>query len=471
MNLLNLQPLKNNMMKKILLTVLVISSFGILSAQQLLEIPKEAQKPAMGDAMRPGGNQFNKKVGGAVNGWYAPLEFVNNNSTVPFNNYIGLMHWDSTVKIIDRDNAASNIFYHAMGHTFDLRDPNWTSVPPNDGETILQFAQKDGYSWDSVAFRYVYRRNFPNPNVVDTCFVHYYKNTNGTAFDDGALLFGATNEDTVAFGRPNGYNVARLSGTVFFDVDTVLLTIEDTTRFDPSTGWGQGFIVLPVGTNIVGSPASAQPSRAPRSWFGATFSFKPGHPYNVGDTAETQGTTPVANGINYFGSFYRSLTAPPGSTESALPAPMRTKYYGEGSNILNRSTRYGQTQNGWQGFIPGLAFFSTIFIDMQAYVTGNSTVSVAELEKTGVALGGIYPNPASNGTSMTIDYASKTTQSVSIEVFDMMGKKVATVIENNLVEAGNHTASFNVDLQPGMYFYTLTAGDVVVGSKKFMVAR
>ncbi len=51
-----------------------------------------------------------------------------------------------------------------------------------------------------------------------------------------------------------------------------------------------------------------------------------------------------------------------------------------------------------------------------------------------------------------------------------MGRKVATVVNNEVMEAGEHTISFSNNLKAGVYVYTLKAGNYVT-SKKFTVAQ
>jgi len=53
----------------------------------------------------------------------------------------------------------------------------------------------------------------------------------------------------------------------------------------------------------------------------------------------------------------------------------------------------------------------------------------------------------------------------------MVGKKVATVLNNEKVEAGEHKAAATLNLNPGIYFYTLSSGNTAISSKKFTVTR
>jgi hypothetical protein len=455
------------MMKKVLLLLLVIASYGIANAQQPTELPKDFKKFQAAPSNLPAlhGSSFNK--GGDAYGWYSPLDFISNNFSGTVDDFVNLTFPDSTVQFIADDNTASWIGFHGFGHMFDLRHELWSAVPSPADMNIIPFDQKDSYFWDSVAFRYLYIRHYPDPSVVDTAFVHYYKNAIPDGIETGILLF--DNVDTVRFQKPIGYNVNTLSGQAYFDVDTILLTEKDTTTFG-SGGWTQAYYTLPVGTTIPRTNSSTL-SRNPNSLFGYSVTFRPGHPYNFGDTMESQGTQPIANGINYFGCHTRSIPSP-GPGQSALPTPLRSNDYMETSIMLNKSTRYGQTNStGWDGYMPGLAFFSTQYIDCQVYVTGVSSTSVKEVNDLGYSLGTIYPNPASNGSALNIEYALRDAGVVTIEIFDLMGKKMATVVNNETTEAGTHTATVTTSLAPGVYVYTLKSGDSIINSKKFTVIR
>lgn len=459
-------------MKKVLLLALTLGFFGTVVAQKPVELPNDYRylPAAPGEPARTLPTA-SSKMGGNVAGWFSPLDFLANNSNWNPNTdrFISMVFPDSTVVFVDNQNDVSYVGIHAYGHIFDLRHDLWSAVPSDPSAPILPFAQKDNYLVDSIAFRYLYRRNYPDTTVVDTCFVHYYKNIAGSSGPDGIttgnVVFGAT--DTVRVAMPTGLNQATLSGTSAFRVDTILLTIADTTSFS-STGWGSQYMVRYAGFNVPGMNANST-SNNPASLFGYSVSFRPGHPYNLNDTLESQGTVKQTNGINYFGGLYGRLPEPAPGT-SGLPPQLQSKIYVENSIVLTKGSRYGQQGNGWD-FIPGLAFFAPQFYDCQAYVTGVSTVSAREIADLGYSLGNSYPNPVANGQTMGIDYGLKTAGTVTLEVYDLMGKKVATIMNNENVEAGDHTALYNVSLQPGIYFYTMFAGDVLVASKKFNVVR
>jgi glucose/arabinose dehydrogenase len=70
-------------------------------------------------------------------------------------------------------------------------------------------------------------------------------------------------------------------------------------------------------------------------------------------------------------------------------------------------------------------------------------------------LGQNYPNPFNPSTVIT--YSLPKTMRVQLAVFNLLGKHVATIVEN-LVEAGTHRTQFDASgLPSGIYFYRLSA--------------
>jgi len=78
-----------------------------------------------------------------------------------------------------------------------------------------------------------------------------------------------------------------------------------------------------------------------------------------------------------------------------------------------------------------------------------------------------YPNPFNPITQIT--YQLPETSKISIEVFDVTGRMVTTLV-NETQTTGTHTVSFNgEDLASGLYLYRLTAGNQVFTRKLMLV--
>ena len=84
------------------------------------------------------------------------------------------------------------------------------------------------------------------------------------------------------------------------------------------------------------------------------------------------------------------------------------------------------------------------------------------------ALNQNYPNPFNPSTLIT--YAVPRQTPVRLEVFDLLGRRVATLV-NEAVTAGEHSVRFDgASLASGVYLYQLSAGGQVM-AKKMMLVR
>lgn len=78
-----------------------------------------------------------------------------------------------------------------------------------------------------------------------------------------------------------------------------------------------------------------------------------------------------------------------------------------------------------------------------------------------------FPNPFNPTTEIRFNISKAS--DVSLEVFNVLGEKVATLVNGN-VQAGDHTAIFEgANFASGVYFYQLTAGDFVQSRKMLLV--
>ena len=78
-----------------------------------------------------------------------------------------------------------------------------------------------------------------------------------------------------------------------------------------------------------------------------------------------------------------------------------------------------------------------------------------------------YPNPFNPTTS--IQYAISSKQFVTLKVYNLLGKEVATLVNENK-EAGNYMVNFDASILPsGVYIYKLQAGDFVQTRKMTLV--
>ncbi|MBZ0179162.1 MAG: T9SS type A sorting domain-containing protein [Melioribacteraceae bacterium] len=79
-----------------------------------------------------------------------------------------------------------------------------------------------------------------------------------------------------------------------------------------------------------------------------------------------------------------------------------------------------------------------------------------------------YPNPFNPET--TISYSIPKSSLVNITVYDLLGRKIAELI-NEIKEAGSYEVNFNAENHPsGLFIYKLTT-NVNIVTKKMMLLR
>ena len=92
-------------------------------------------------------------------------------------------------------------------------------------------------------------------------------------------------------------------------------------------------------------------------------------------------------------------------------------------------------------------------------VTLDLIVSVDDEAKLPVsyALSQNYPNPFNARTA--INFALPQASDVNLSIYNMLGQKVATLVDGQL-PAGNHSVNWDAsEVATGVYFYKITAGD------------
>ena len=87
---------------------------------------------------------------------------------------------------------------------------------------------------------------------------------------------------------------------------------------------------------------------------------------------------------------------------------------------------------------------------------------------TSIELSQNHPNPFNPSTS--IDYTLTTPANVTLDVFNVLGEQVSTLVDGHR-SAGTYTVNFNSgNLTSGVYFYRLTAGDQSM-TRKMVLAK
>jgi len=123
------------------------------------------------------------------------------------------------------------------------------------------------------------------------------------------------------------------------------------------------------------------------------------------------------------------------------------------SLALNNSYIFAGTENGvWRLWYPG----------------ATTNVDKSNKTPTGFSLEQNYPNPFNPTTA--ISYQLPAYSHVSLEVYDLLGRKLATLIDENKAP-GSYKIEYNAcKLTSGIYFYQMKAGSFV-DTKKFILLK
>jgi hypothetical protein len=80
-----------------------------------------------------------------------------------------------------------------------------------------------------------------------------------------------------------------------------------------------------------------------------------------------------------------------------------------------------------------------------------------------------YPNPFNPSTTILFDLPKKS--QVSLKIYDLLGKEIATLVNNEEMSAGSYSKEFNASrLTSGVYFYCLQAG-AFTKTQKFLLLK
>ncbi len=115
----------------------------------------------------------------------------------------------------------------------------------------------------------------------------------------------------------------------------------------------------------------------------------------------------------------------------------------------------------------GKLYYRLKQVDFDGTVDYSNIVEVVKEKPTSFELAQNYPNPFNPAT--TINYQLPTSAMVTLKVYDVVGREVATLV-NARQDAGRYNVVFNAStLASGVYFYRLQAGSFVETKKMMLV--
>ncbi len=125
--------------------------------------------------------------------------------------------------------------------------------------------------------------------------------------------------------------------------------------------------------------------------------------------------------------------------------------------------------NSQSTFTVTMDYNANLFKTLAFVMTPDNVTGIGSSSETpeAFALMQNYPNPFNPGT--TISFNVSELRNVSLKVYDILGKEVANLINENLAP-GSYSITFNASALPsGMYFYKLQAGDFTSVKKMTLI--
>lgn len=104
----------------------------------------------------------------------------------------------------------------------------------------------------------------------------------------------------------------------------------------------------------------------------------------------------------------------------------------------------------------------------ESRLVNNENETVKSELPSAIKLDQNYPNPFNPTTN--ISFALPSTQKVTLKVFNMLGQEVATLINNQTIQAGSQTVAFDASLlSSGVYIYRLVGANTVLTKKMTLI--
>lgn len=376
--------------------------------------------------------------------WYNPLDILANGD---FKTYVGFMMHDSLAKFVDDQGVASQSrTFQAVAQIVDPKD-NAIDLTP---DPTIKMSKFTNYTVDSVAFRYSYVRRVDSTDdglggkrlVKDTLFVFYFS---GAQISTTGSIQGATSR----FGLPS-YDFTKRRPSNYIKTDTVLLTGDFATPKPSTTGWQAAEMGLkaPAGISI-----NANGGNNVQNLVGYAFMFKSGiaydNTYTFEDRRDSASVPAETKWVNYFSYRY-------GANEGTS----LVNTFFNSSSLVPQLNSY-RTNNGWNGWVAGIAFTNDIYLDAGMKLSSNN-ISVKEVANS-FSLGQAYPNPSSNVVNIAFDL--KASNNVKVSILNLLGQEVINVADDKFA-AGKNEVSVDVsNLNAGVYFYSMTVDGVSQAQK------
>ncbi len=261
---------------------------------------------------------------------------------------------------------------------------------------------------------------------------------------------------------------------------TAPLTLKDFTggalsgpaiRLYDSTGWGGGVETGPVLSRYIQflvSPKAGYNLHVDSIsfWLGCYGTHGGMHAAVYWDTDTTNFS--MNNLLDYDSASYGAIKGLPDVRDGAAGMPHDTSF--TINTDVNNGGLFAFRVYPW--YNAGSASTSKYVVMWVVYIYGTTSPATGVKNETVVpkkfVLHQNYPNPFNPST--TISFSLAKTGYTNLTVYNLLGQKIATLINGNMT-SGFHSLSFNAStLNSGIYFYKLTSGNQTA-VKKFILMK
>lgn len=120
--------------------------------------------------------------------------------------------------------------------------------------------------------------------------------------------------------------------------------------------------------------------------------------------------------------------------------------------------------------LQGTSYYRLTQIDLNGQAKSYQAIEINnDIVPGGFQLLQNYPDPFNPSTK--IQFQLPVTENIKLAVYDLTGREI-TVLMNERLNAGKHEVTFNASkYASGVYFYRLTAGSIVIGTKRMILLK
>ncbi|TNE80796.1 MAG: T9SS type A sorting domain-containing protein [Bacteroidetes bacterium] len=367
------------------------------------------------------------KSGGQIFRWY---NFINSSAYggVPYLSIANATLFPDSSVVQSYQNDSSMTYLgqtglHNVGQLFDPKSFYYDEI----------LSEYHSYTIDSIELAFKYKHQLPG--TVDTLDIRFYS--------DKAIYKGNIVNQNNEVVEPTAwilYNPSLGIGTGNVQHFQYLLTASDTGI----DSYQKRKIGLSSMQHISANGLAA-----------VSYRFIPGYTWNSGDTIQHDWSSPEpTHKLNQF-----------------IPMIVRdsSKTYEQSYNLGQtiRTAHRLYTVFNWDNeFTPGnawLEFNEHVYCSFHiSYITGVTKFETVNNIQA-------YPNPIHANVDLTIAFSLSDKADVTIDLFDMQGKKVKSVSDNQ-IQTGRHELSISTsDLQNGLYTFTISTGQESTSGKVSIV--